>query len=142
MAQPIQLIRRMLPYTTIAACLALLYLAWVFYSRYATNRELQRQADEKTSAENRRIYELYGSGQLKIMLFYSNPAVVKRGETAQLCYSVSNAAKVAIDHGVEDIKPSLSRCVEVHPLRTTVYTLSADDGKGHSATQSLNLVVR
>ena len=142
MAQPVELIRRVLPYTTVAACLALVYLAWVFYSRYATNRELQREAEQKSAAENRRIYEMYGSGQLKIMLFYANPAVATRGESAQLCYSVSNATKVAIDHGVEPIWPSLSHCAEIHPVRTTLYTLSADDGKGHHATQSLNLVVR
>ena len=142
MPHPLQVIRKMLPYTTAAACVALLYLAWVFYSRASQNRELQRKADEKSLEESRKIVEMYGSGHLKIMLFYAVPPVVGRGETAKLCYSVSNAASVHIDHGVEEIKPSLSRCVEISPTRSTVYTLSAADAQGNQASQTVNVEVR
>ncbi len=68
---PFERIRKMLPYTTAAACLALIYMAWVFYSRWSENRELQRRAEEKSSEQAQKTYEMYGSGQLKIMLFYS-----------------------------------------------------------------------
>ena len=139
---PVEIIRKLLPFTTAAAILALLYLGWVFYSRSNQNRELQRQADAKYAEQAQKTYELYGSGQLKIMLFYAVPPVVARGGSAQLCYSVSNAATVKIDHGVEDIKPSLSRCVPVQPVRSTTYTLSAADEKGHSASQRVEVVVR
>ena len=139
---PFQIIRKMLPYTTVAACLALIYLGWVFYSRSSQNRELQRQADQKSAEQAQKTYEMYGSGQLKILLFYAVPAVVARGGPAQLCYSVSNATTVKIDQGVEEIKPSLSRCVPIKPARTTTYTLSATDDAGHRATQSVNVVVR
>ena len=141
-SKPVEIARRMLPYTTAAAILALVYLAWVFYSRASENRELQRRADEKQLAEDRRIYEMYGSGQLKIMLFYAAPPVIARGGAGQLCYSVSNAASVKIDNGVEDIKPSLSRCVPIKPAHSTTYTLSASDEKGRQASQSVTVEVR
>lgn len=139
---PIEIIRKMLPYTTAAACLAVIYMGWVFYSRSSQNREIQQQAEEKSLEQDRKTYEMYGSGQLKIMLFYAVPPVVARGGSAQLCYSVSNAASVKIDHGVEEIKPSLSRCVPIQPGRSTTYTLSAKDDKGHSANQSVQVTVR
>ena len=139
---PIEIIRKMLPFTTVAACLALVYMGWVFYSRLSTNRELQREAEEKSLEQDRKNYEMYGSGQLKIMLFYASPPVVARGGSTQLCYSVSNATSVKIEPGVEAIKPSLSRCEPVKPVRSTTYTLSASDDKGHNASQKLDVVVR
>jgi hypothetical protein len=139
---PVETIRKMLPYTTVAACLALVYMAWVFYARASQNRELQREAEEKSVEQDRKTYELYGSGQLKIMLFYAVPPVVSRGASGQLCYSVSNAASVKIDHGVEDIKPSLSRCVPIQPQRSTTYTLSATAKDGHESQQSVTVQVR
>lgn len=141
-SRPFELVRKMLPYTTVAACLALIYMAWVFYSRSSQNRELQKQADQKYTEEAQKTYEMYGSGQLKIMLFYAVPAVVPRGGPGQLCYSVANATHVKIDHGVEEIKPSLSHCVAIQPVKSTVYTLSAEDEKGNHSVKSLNVVVR
>lgn len=139
---PVQIIRRLLPYTTVAALLALIYLGWVFYSRYSQNRELQREAEQKEADQARKTYDLYGAGQLKIMLFYAVPPVVKRGASAQLCYSVSNAKTVKIDPNVEEIKPSLSRCVDIKPAHSTTYTLTAADDRGHQATQSVNVMIR
>ena len=139
---PVQLIRKLLPYTTVAALLALLYMAWVFYSRSSRNRELERQADQKSVQQAEKTYELYGSGQLKIMLFYAVPAFVAKGGSTQLCYSVANASTVSIDNGVEAIKPSLNRCVTVKPARSTTYTLTAADDQGHHAAQSINVQLR
>jgi hypothetical protein len=139
---PLQIVRKLLPYTTIAACLALIYMGWVFYARSSQNRELQREADQKSVEQARKTYELYGSGQLKILLFYAAPAVVAKGGAAQLCYSVSNATTVKLDPDVEKLKPSLDRCFPVTPARSTTYTLTAADDKGHAATQSVNVVIR
>ena len=136
-----QIIRKLLPYTTVAAVLALIYLAWVFYSRSSQNRELQRAADQKSVEQARKIDQMYGSGQLKILLFYAVPASVAKGASTQLCYSVANATKVSIDNGVEEIKPSLNRCVSITPARATTYTLSASDDKGHSENRSLSVQV-
>ena len=139
---PVRIIRKILPFTTAAACLALIYLAWVFYSRSSQNSELQKQADEKSAEQERKTYEMYGSGQLKILLFYAVPAIIERGASAQLCYSVANAVTVKIDQGVEEIRPSISRCVPVKPAHTTTYTISAADEKGHETTRSADVVVR
>ena len=139
---PFQFIRTLLPFTTVAAVLALIYLAWVFYSRSSQKQELQRAADRKSIEQAQKTYEMYGSGQLKILLFYATPPVLRKGETAQLCYSVSNATTVKIDQGVEEIKPSLSHCVQVKPAHSTTYTIAADDDKGHHVTQSVDVVIR
>jgi hypothetical protein len=117
-------------------------MGWVFYSRSSQNRELQRQAAEKSQEQDRKNYEMYGSGQLKIMLFYAVPPVVAKGGETKLCYSVANATSVKIEPGVEAIKPSLSRCEPVTPVRSTTYTLSASDDKGHSDSRKLDVVVR
>jgi hypothetical protein len=126
----------------VLALLALIYMGWVFYSRASRNRELQREAEAKSAEQSRKTYELYGSGQLKIMLFYAVPPTVVRGQATQLCYSVSNAAKVKIDHGVEEIKPSLNRCVPAKPTVSTTYTITAADAQGHEAAKSIDVVVK
>jgi len=137
-----QTIRKLLPYTSAAAVIALLYMGWVFYSRSSQNRELQREADEKAVEHARKTYELYGSGQLKILMFYANPSTIAHGQRTQLCYSVSNATKVSIDQGVEEIKPSLNRCVPAKPSHSVAYTITAADDQGHTVTQSINVNVR
>jgi hypothetical protein len=136
------MVRKLLPYSTIAAALALIYMGWVFYSRAHQNSELQRQATEKSAEQSRKTYELYGSGHLKIMLFYAVPAVVPKGGSGQLCYSVSNAAKIEIDHGIGDTPPSLSRCIPIKPKESTTYTLTAADDKNNRATKTLDVLVR
>lgn len=124
-----------------ATLLALIYVGWVFYSRWLQSRELQQAAERKAAEQERKTYELYGSGQLKIMLFYAMPGVVNRGRGTELCYSVSNATTAKIDQGVGDIRPSVGRCVPIKPKRSTTYTLTASDGQGHQATKSVDVVV-
>jgi hypothetical protein len=132
----------MLPYTSVAALLALIYLGWVFYARSSQNQELQREADQKSVDQAKKTYELYGSGQLKILLFYASPPTLARGGTTELCYSVANATAVKVDQGVEEIKPSLNRCFPIKPAHSTTYTMTASDDKGHQVTQSVNVVIR
>jgi len=45
-----------------------------------------------------------------------------------------------LDPPVEPIKPSYHHCVEIAPQKTTTYTITADDGAGH--TKSLSLEVK
>src|ERR1051325_1722566 len=137
-----RMVRKLLPYSTIAAALALIYMGWVFYSRAHQNSELQRQATEKSAEQSRKTYELYGSGHLKIMRFYAVPAVVPKGGSGHLCYSVSNAAKIEIDHGIGDTPPSLSRCIPIKPIESTTYTLTAAYDKNNRATKTLDVLVR
>ena len=141
-SEPSQIIRKVLPYTTVVTILALLYLAYVFYSRSSERRDAQKAAAEKEVEQARKTYELYGAGQLKILLFYAVPPTMAKGSSGQLCYSVSNATSANIDNGIEPIKPSLSRCVVMKPTHSTTYTLTASDDKGHQVTQAVNVVVR
>jgi hypothetical protein len=83
-----------------------------------------------------------GGRELGIQSFYGSPGVVKRGETAQLCYGVANAKTVTLEPQSEPVWPSYSRCVDVKPTKTTTYTLTAQDANGHSVTQSLEIKVK
>ena len=44
--------------------------------------------------------------------------------------------------GVEEIKPSLNRCVPAKPSHSVAYTITAADDQGHTVTQSINVNVR
>jgi len=68
--------------------------------------------------------------------------VFKRGERGRLCYGVANAKTARIEPAVERIWPSLGRCVDIAPKNETIYTLTAEDAEGHSATQSLTVKTR
>jgi len=141
--EPVPVIRKMLPYTTFAILVALLYLGWVFYARWHENRMLQQQAAAKEQAEAKRIYDMYGAGQVKILQLYANPGVVSHGGTAQLCYGVSNAKTITINpKPTGDVWPSIARCVDVTPGKDTTYVLTAQDANGHSETANVTIQVR
>jgi hypothetical protein len=133
-------IRKLLPYTTAALIIAILYVGWIFFSRWQLERETRQRAEEKKREEAQKVVEAFGGGNVKILSFSATPGVVSPGEKAQLCYGVSNAKTVKIDPAVPDIWPSMSRCVEIAPKKDTVYTITADDGHGH--TESAKLQVR
>ncbi len=79
---------------------------------------------------------MMGNGEFKIPSFYSVPGAIHRGEHASMCFGVSATKSVRIEPGVEAVKPSLVRCLPVSPRKTTEYTLTAEDGKGHTLQQS------
>jgi hypothetical protein len=133
------LIRKVLWFTM---GLAGLYLAWTFYSRWNQNREVERAAEAERAKANAKIVELYGSGSLKILNFYTTKGTIDRGEKTLLCYGVSNAAVVHIEPGVEPLKPSLSRCIEIAPRQDTQYTLTAEDAAGHHVTATFAVHVK
>ena len=135
-----QNLRALLPYLTVLVALSLLYAGWTMFSRYQANRSAVESAKKAEAEADRKVVELYGE-QLKIMAFYASPGVVKRGEKALVCYGVSNAKTVRIEPHVDDITPSLSRCLDVFPKRTTEYKLTAADAQGHTTTQSFVLKV-
>ena len=113
---------------------ACIYLGLVYYSRRSANRDLIQGMEEQKSSQDRAVVDAYGGSSLSILNFYANPASIRQGETAQLCYSVPNAESVRIEPPVENVWPSLSRCVEVSPLKDTVYTLIAEDADGNTVT--------
>lgn len=134
---------RILPFTTVAVIIAALYVAWTFYSRYESNKQaMQRIQAEREAARRRVVDQIYGSGEIRFSTFGADSGSLKRGETTELCYGVVNAKNVKLDPPVADIKPSYHHCVEVAPTKTTTYTITADDGAGHSKSESLTIHVQ
>jgi hypothetical protein len=126
---------RRLWFVTVTA--VVVYLTWVFGSRWWYARQVERRAERRVSPLPA---ELTGS-DLKILHFYVNPAMAPPGGRALLCYGVLNAATVAVSPPVGDLKPSLSRCIEVRPARTTEYRLTAQ-GVGQVATAAATIEVK
>jgi hypothetical protein len=137
-----QVLRKVLPYTTAGVLLAALYTAWVFASRWNDNRRIEQAAAAQRSKLDGEITELYGSGGIKILSFYVSPGLIRRGDKALVCYGVVNARTVRLDPAVERVWPSASRCFTVMPDRETRYTLTAEDAEGHTARESFVLQVR
>ena len=134
-------IRKILPYTTAGLVLAVLYVAWVFASRWNDNRRMEQVAAEQKGRSDREVAKLYGGEQLKILSFYASPGMVRRGEKALVCYGVVNATTLRIDPAVERVWPAPSRCFEIMADRETRYTLTAGDDQGHTVTESFVLQV-
>jgi hypothetical protein len=133
-------------YSSAAFLIVLLYLGWTFYSRWQDNRGIERRAVEHQSAvqqeQDRTTVEQMGGKDLAIQNFYGSPGVVRRGESAQLCYGVANAKVVKLEPQDNPVWPSYSRCVDVKPAKTTTYTLTAEDAAGHSVTQTVEIKVK
>jgi hypothetical protein len=140
--EEVQGLRKLLRWTWLAAVAALLYAGITILLRSRENRAIDDAAGRKRAEQDRRIVEQLGGGELKIVAFYANPPVLGRGEKGLLCYGVSNAKAVKIEPVVEAIQPSLSRCVEVRPARSTTYTLTATDEGGREASQQVEVVVQ
>jgi hypothetical protein len=120
----------------------LIYDGWIFYSRRSENREaVQGQADQE-AAQERKTIDAVGGGGLKILNFYAAPDTVKRGAQTNLCYGVTGAKTVRMEPAVEAVWPALTRCVQVSPKKDTEYKLVAEDGAGHSVTQSIAITVK
>jgi hypothetical protein len=135
-----------LVYSSAVVLIVLLYVGYIFISRWHENRGLEKAAAEKQAAaqlaQDRTTVADMGGKELAIQSFYGSPGVVKRGETAQLCYGVANAKTVTLEPQSEPVWPSYSRCVDVKPAKTTTYTLTAQDANGHSVTQTLEIKVK
>ncbi len=129
-------------YTFATLVIVLLYTGWIFWSRHEANREFEQRQVEKQREQDARTVELMGGDRFEIRNFYASPGVIARGESAELCYSVSNAKSVAIDPPAGPVWPSYGRCVDVSPTKNTTYTLTAADATGHTQTASVTLRVR
>lgn len=139
--KPTSTMRRILPFTSAAMVIALIYVGYIFWSRRQEQKDADRQAAAKQAEENRKVADLYGGEELKILNFYATAGPLQRGETAQLCYSVSNAKSVKIEPDVHDVPVSYSNCVKVAPKKDTQYTLTATDKRGDTQEVQLNLHV-
>ncbi|MGC2209493.1 MAG: hypothetical protein WA532_05200 [Candidatus Korobacteraceae bacterium] len=109
-----------------------LYAGWIFYSRWNDAVQARHAAAAHEAERAREDVELNGGSQLKITMLYASPATVPKGQTTQICYGVANAKNVAFDPPIDHVWPSMNRCVDVSPKKSTTYTLVADDGAGHT----------
>src|SRR5690242_9734378 len=136
-------------YITVSVMVFLLagtYVAWVFYSRWQQDRTINAKAAASAAARQQRdaeqVYKLMGGSSFAILNFYADPRIIQAGATADLCYSVSNAKSVKLEPQPQPVWPAFIHCVQVSPARTTTYTLTADDGNGHTKTASVEVQVR
>jgi hypothetical protein len=143
--EPKSAFKNPLLYTSTAIGIAVLYVGWVFFSRWAENRDLeQRAAQEKAEKQreaDRTTVEGMGGKDLAIQNFYAAPGVIRRGESAKLCYGVANAKKVRLEPQSNPVWPSFARCVDVSPKATTTYTLTIEDAAGNTKSQTLEVKV-
>ncbi|MGB9435801.1 MAG: hypothetical protein WBQ89_26370 [Candidatus Acidiferrum sp.] len=133
-------------YSGIVLLGALIYVSFLLLSRYESNRFYERrnaeQADEQRRASDRNAIEQLGGTDLAIRALYVSPAIIRHGESAQLCYDVANAKTVTLDPPAGEVWPSTNRCLDISPKKTTTYTLTIADSSGKSASQTVELQVR
>jgi hypothetical protein len=127
---------------TIFVLIAALYAAWIFYSRWSDAVQARKAEQIREIERERQEVALNGGTQLKIMMLYATAGTVSRGQSVQICYGVANARNVSFDPPISNVWPSMNRCVNVSPGKSTTYTLSADDGLGHSEQAKVSVQVR
>ncbi len=122
------------------------YVCFLMFSRHESSRAYQRRNAEKAAQQQREqdraVIEQLGGNELAIRTLYVSPSVIHRGETAQLCYDVDNAATVTVDPPAGQVWPSHTRCLDLAPKNTTTYTLTITDASGKSASRAIELKVR
>jgi hypothetical protein len=137
--------RRFWLYSSPVLAIALAYSGWIMLTRWQENKQLTDQAAEQARArekqEAKQTVDSLGGDRFDILSFYASPGAIHRGESAQLCYGVSNAKAVTLDPPVAEMWPSASRCFDISPTKTTNYTLTATDAQGNKKTVSLELAV-
>jgi hypothetical protein len=71
----------------------------------------------------------------KILQFYASEGVVRPGGPVTICYGVEYTETVRIEPFIEEIRPSMNRCIEAKPEKTTLYTMTAEgpDGKAEAS---------
>jgi hypothetical protein len=134
-------LRRLLPYLGVLIVAGLIYDGAIFYSRWNARRGAEQAQKDAELAKDRKVVKLLGSDSLKIVSFYAAPSTLKRGAHTNLCYGVSGAKKVKLEPAVDEVWPSMSRCVQASPRATTEYLLTAEDEAGHTATKALTVNV-
>lgn len=133
-------------YSSAVLVVALLAVVFVMFSRWQDRRNIERQAAqeraEKQHEQDRMAVEQLGGKEFAILSFYASPTVIRRGESAQLCYGVANAKIVKLEPQPQPVWPSVAHCVDVSPNKSMTYTLTIEDGAGHSQSQDVEVKVR
>jgi len=132
-------------YSSVAVAIALLFVGWVFFSRWQKNRAIEEktkdEAAQKQRENDRASIEQLGGKEFAIQMFYASPGVIHRGESTRLCYGVANAKTVKLEPQSNPVWPSHSHCVEVTPTKTTTYTLTIEDAAGNTKSQAVEVKV-
>jgi hypothetical protein len=131
-----------LPYTSVALIVAVLYVAWTFYSRSQSAKQQAEEAERSQQESAQKQKELiFGRGDDVKFLVFSAGAHVSRGQSTHLCYGMVNAVKVSIEPAIgEEVKPTSHHCAEISPKQTTTYKITASNAAGQE--QSTSLTVR
>lgn len=128
-------------FSSVILLLGGLYVGWIFLSRWQANQALEEKAATQRRVQDRQTFEMMGGDRFDILGFYADPASIRAGETAELCYSVSKAKSVKLEPQSEPVWPAFSRCVRVSPHKTTTYTLTAEDALGHTKSAAIKVEV-
>src|SRR5260370_36872955 len=84
-------------FSSVVLLLAGLYVGWIFLSRWQGNKTLGEKAATQRRAQDRQTFEMMGGDRFEILGFYADPASIRAGETAELCYSASSAKTVPLE---------------------------------------------
>jgi hypothetical protein len=140
------LLKNPLVYSSAVLAAALLTVVYVMISRWQDARSRERQAAqeraEKQQEQDKMAVEQLGGKDFAILSFYASPPTVRRGESTQLCYGVSNAKKVRLEPQTQPVWPSVARCVDVSPSKSTTYTLTIEDAAGRTQSQNIDVKVQ
>lgn len=133
-------------YSSAILVVVLLTILFVMFSRWQDTRNREHQAAEERAAkqheQDRAAVEQLGGKDFDILSFYASPGTIHLGDSAQLCYGVSNAKTVTLEPQPHSVWPSESKCVEVSPEKTTTYTLTIVDAAGKIKSETLEVKVR
>jgi hypothetical protein len=121
------------------------YVGWIMFSRRQDTRAYEQRAAQaqakKQHEQDQAAIEQLGGSELAIQMLYATRSI-ERGETAQICYGVANATSVTLEPQSNKVWPSHNLCVDVKPVKTTTYTLTAAGAGGKSVTQQVTIEVR
>jgi hypothetical protein len=130
--------------SAVVLAIALIYVGWVFWSRWQQNQAFRQKAAAQAAeqrARDQQTYQGMGGSSFAIISFFASPPSIGRGDESELCYSVSNAKTVSIDPPVGDVSPAFDHCVSVRPSKTTTYKITIADNAGHTKSITAKLEV-
>lgn len=145
--EPSSKLRNFLALSGVVLLIGGAYVAFVFYSRWEANQSIQEKIQgkeaQKERSQDQQAVEAMGGNRFAILGYSADPPEIHAGEKSSICYSVSNAKTVKIEPAPKDPTwPAFQRCVYVAPKKTTTYTMTIEDGAGHTKSASIEVRVR
>ena len=138
--------RKLWLYSSPILLIVIVYSSWIMLSRWQENKQLEERAAQlardKEKLQAQQTVDSLGGDRFDILSFYVSPGAIHKGDSAQLCYGVSNAKTVTLDPPIAEMWPSATRCFDITPTKTTNYTLTATDAQGNKKTLAVELKVQ